>query len=433
LGRSRPLGLGEEAALRAELEGWYFGDCGALAATGAWSARGVGGELCAALTARGVRLRASGATLPPAALEVRLVEHPVDQRVLRLDGEWVLAGPPQLPVRVEPRGPSRSDVMARLARQEGNRRQEELRRQAARLWRPFAGSETANANAIAIAIAIGSATDDAASDGEEAAAIPGDQAGLEALQGRLAAVVQAGERELHQASAALSAARAHQQEQERLAERWDRRQQAAARLEERLSHQAKVEEVRQRLQQAEQAEALRAGAMAEQQASQTLIALESGLQGELEQCRQLLRRAQGLPPALQQLDLRSLAEAQTLGDLRSDLASRRAELKALAAQQHEAQLARQRAEAAASQAEASAVRQRQALTEQTTLHQHLAPLRPLDLGGPRLLLDLGDAGLGRRGPALGVRAPRAHGRHLGALVRLRLGGPRRGLLPGRHE
>jgi hypothetical protein len=77
---------------------------------------------CAALTARGVRLRASGATLTPEALEVRRVEHAVDQRVLRLDGEWVLAGPPRLPVRVEPRGDRslhRPDLLARLARQDG--------------------------------------------------------------------------------------------------------------------------------------------------------------------------------------------------------------------------------------------------------------------------------------------------------------------------
>ena len=252
---------------------------------------------------------------------------------------------------------------ARLALQEGNRQQEELRRQAARLWRPFAGNGNSNA------------AHDAQSDGEDAAAIPGDQADLEALQGRLAAVVQAGAQTLQEAGAALSAAQAHQQEQERLAERWDRRQQAAARLEERLSHQAKVEEVRQRLQRAEQAEALGAGAAAEQQAGQRLLALERSLQGELEQCRQLLRQAQGLPLALQQLDLRSLPEAQSLGDLRSELASRQAELKALASQQQEAQLARQRAAAATSQAEAAAEQQRQALAEQAAQRQQLEEQR----------------------------------------------------------
>ena len=231
------------------------------------------------------------------------------------------------------------DDQARSAREtlaEHDRRLQGLRQQAAARW-PAAGAE------------------------------PADQEGLDGLVAAVSAEVAAAAAGLEQASVALQQAQRQAQQQQRLADRWDRRAVATARLAELEAKQPAVDDYRQRLRLADQAEALRASLGAEQAARQQLQQQQASLASHLQAAARARAAARALPDTVQQLPLATLPEAEALADARSDLAARRAELTALAAQAAAAVERQAAASAAERLAQAAAVRLERSSTERTAV------------------------------------------------------------------
>ncbi len=173
-------------------------------------------------------------------------------------------------------------------------------------------------------------------EGGEPPPPPADQAGLEALVGQIALVVQGTEVALGEASTSLTAAQAAQAALTAQAERWDRRAAAAARLGELDAKRATVEEYRQKLSQAERAETLRPSLVAEQGARRALALVERELQEQLRAAIQARDAARALPRSVQGLVLVALPSAEALATASADLAARGAEVRELARKAEEA-------------------------------------------------------------------------------------------------
>ncbi len=206
------------------------------------------------------------------------------------------------------------------------REQEVRRRRAADAWAPHAPPPP-----------------EGAEPPQEPAPPPADQAGLDALVARIAAVVRGTGQALEQASAGHQAALHSQAALTALAERWDRRAVATARLGELEGKRETVEEFRKRLQLAEQAETLRPSLRAEQGARQELERVERGLRHDLAVAVQAREKARALPVAVLALDLTRLPSAEDLGTAGAELAARGAEVRELASKAEEAAQARGRA------------------------------------------------------------------------------------------
>jgi exonuclease SbcC len=214
---------------------------------------------------------------------------------------------------------------ARLALAEQNRAQEQLRRQAAQAWSPFAPSPME-----------GEA--DAEPDGTAAEAVD-----LDGLQQQITAVVAATAQGLQQATKALAGAQAVKAEIDRLADRWDRRAAAAAKLAELEGKRELVDDYRQRLRRADRAEALRPSVEAEQVAQADLNQLQERIRAQLCSAIRARDAAQALPDPVLLLDLMALPALEVLDGARNALAARRAELTALARKAGEAAQAREAA------------------------------------------------------------------------------------------
>ena len=207
---------------------------------------------------------------------------------------------------------------ARAARNlalEQAREQEVLRRRAADAWAPQAPELPESA---------------------EPPPPPVDQAGLEALVGQIAMVVQGTGAALQEASASLTAAQTAQAALTAQAERWDRRAAATTRLGELEAKTETVAEYRQRLELAERAETLRPSLVAEQGARRALALVERGLQEQLRTALQARGGARALPLSVQGLDLTALPGAEDLAAAGADLAARGAEVRELARKAEEA-------------------------------------------------------------------------------------------------
>lgn len=208
---------------------------------------------------------------------------------------------------------------ARLALTEQNRSLEQLQRQAAQSWSAFA-PET---------------------DPE-----PPQPLSLPELQERIAAVVAAAAQRLQQSCTALEAAQQAKAAVDRRAERWDRRASAVATLADLEAKQPLVDDYRQRLQRAQQAETLRASLEAEHAARQELQQWQERLSNQLRSTIRARDAAQALPQELVLLDLLTPPGLEALGNARSALAARRAEVTALSRQAQEAAQAETAAEQA---------------------------------------------------------------------------------------
>ena len=254
---------------------------------------------------------------------------------------------------------------ARQARDSRAQAQAVLREQAAHAWAPHAPTPPEDA---------------------ETPPPPADQAALEGLVERIAAVVQDSEAALAQATATLQTAQRTQAELDALAARWERRAEAAARLSQREGQRQDVETFRQRLLLAERAERLRPSLEAEAAARHELAALEQGLQGQLRAAVRARDGARALPVSVVLLDLLALPSPEALGSAGADLAARGAEVRELAKKAAEAAEARARAAAARQRAEEAEARRAQAAARQQRLdaeqEQDLAAL-----GGARSARD----------------------------------------------
>ena len=198
---------------------------------------------------------------------------------------------------------------ARLALTEQNRSLEQLQRQAEQTWSAFA-PETEPEHPQPLS--------------------------LPELQERIAAVVAAAAQRLQQSSTALEAAQQAKAAVDRQAERWDRRASAVATLADLEAKQPLVDDYRQRLQRAQQAETLRASLEAEHAARQELQQWQERLSNQLRSTIRARDAAQALPQELVLLDLLTPPGLEALGNARSALAARRAEVTALSRQAQEA-------------------------------------------------------------------------------------------------
>ncbi|NDG75342.1 MAG: SMC family ATPase [Synechococcaceae bacterium WB8_1B_136] len=230
---------------------------------------------------------------------------------------------------------------ARLELAERNRAQEQLRRQAVQAWSPFAGPPAAG---------------DAPPQPEEKDRAD-EAVDLDHLLAQMAAVVDATAQRLQQATAALTAAQAAQAEQQRLADRWDRRAAAAAKRSELEGKRELVDDYRQRLRRAERAEDLRPSVEAQLAAQADLNQLQDQIQAQLRAAIRARDGAQGLPQPVLLLDLMALPGLEALDAARNALASRRAELTALARRAAEAAQERDAAAAATRLAAAAEAQQ----------------------------------------------------------------------------
>jgi exonuclease SbcC len=243
---------------------------------------------------------------------------------------------------------------ARLALAEQNRAQEQLRRQAAQAWSPFAPSPV---------------------EGEAAAEPDGPAAAvdLDGLQQQITAVVKVTAQGLQQASAALAGAQTLKAEIDRLADRWDRRAAAAATLAELEGKRELVDDYRQRLRRAERAEALRPSVEAEQTAQADLNQLQERIRAQLRSAIRARDAAQALPEPVLRLDLMDLPALEVLDGARNALAARGAELTALARKAREAAQARGAAtEASRLAAAAQAAQASHAAAREARQRQHQA-------------------------------------------------------------
>jgi DNA repair protein SbcC/Rad50 len=204
-------------------------------------------------------------------------------------------------------------------------------------------------------------------EGAEPPPPPVDQAGLEALVGQIALVVQGTGAALQEASASLTAAQAAQAALAAQAERWDRRAAATTRLGELEAKKEMVAEYRQKLALAERAETLRPSLVAEQGARRALALVERGLQEQLGATLQARAAARALPPSVQGLDLPALPHAEDLAAAGADLAARRAEVLELARKADEAAQAGGAAAAASQRASEAEGRRAAAAAEQELL------------------------------------------------------------------
>ncbi|KEF40924.1 MAG: exonuclease SbcC [Cyanobium sp. CACIAM 14] len=235
---------------------------------------------------------------------------------------------------------------ARTLAEELDREQELRRRLAAETWTPHAPPPPEAAGEAATA--------------PGAADVPADQAGLDRLVERIAAVAADREAALQQATAALQTAQRNLAALEALAERWERRAAAAARLAELEAKGPAVDDYRQRLARAEKAEALRPSLEAERAARAELGRVEQGLQGQLREAIRARDAARALPISVQMLDLVALPPAEVLGTASTDLAARGAEVRELVKKAGEAAQARGRAAAALRRAGEAEARKAQA-------------------------------------------------------------------------
>ena len=235
---------------------------------------------------------------------------------------------------------------AREAQQQQASQLESLRRQAWQVWLPF---EPPLAPA--------------------ASEPPADQAALDALQQRLAAVLAQAAASVQSSSAARDAAQQAKAAVDRLADRWERRTGAAARLADLEGKQPVVDDYRQRLLRAERAEGLRASLDAEATARAAWDALQQDLATQLRHGRRARERAVALPDALHQLNLDQPPGLDSLSEARSALAARRAELTALVRQAETAAEARQLSQRAETLAAAAAAGLQQATLEQAACRQ----------------------------------------------------------------
>ncbi|MFM9087578.1 MAG: AAA family ATPase [Cyanobium sp.] len=213
---------------------------------------------------------------------------------------------------------------ARIALAESNRTLEVLRQQAAQEWVPYRA------------------------EGEEAV-VPADQAALDGLERRIAAIATAAAASLQQANTALEVAQKAKEATALLLDRWTRRANASTRLGELEGKAEVVDNYRQRLKRAERAEALRPSLEAHRQAQGSLAALEAQLQGQLRQAIRARDGAQGLPVEVVLLDLQQIPSHDDLSGAANALAGRRAEVGALLQQAQEASLARAKAKECADQ------------------------------------------------------------------------------------
>ncbi|MDM7953010.1 MAG: SMC family ATPase [Cyanobium sp. CZS 25K] len=197
---------------------------------------------------------------------------------------------------------------------------------------------------------------------------PADQAGLDQLVERIAAVVQGTEAALGEASASLQSAQRSQAALGALADRWDRRAAAAARLTELEGKRDTVEAYRQRLSRAERAEGLRPSLLAEQAARTELGLVEQGLQQQLRAAVRCRDGASALPPSVVLLDLMALPSPEALATATADLAARGAEVRELAKKAAEAAEARGRAAAAHQRAADAETLRTKSVAQQAQLH-----------------------------------------------------------------
>ena len=230
------------------------------------------------------------------------------------------------------------DERAKSARQElaeQTRSLEQLQRQAEQTWSPYAPpadpTETTTPTGTT----------------EAAAPEPPQPLSLPELQERIAAVVAAAAQRLQQSNIALEAAQQAKAAVERQAERWDRRASAVATLADLEAKQPLVDDYRQRLQRAQQAESLRASLEAEDAARQELQQRQERLRSQLRSTIRARDAAKALPQELVLLDLLTPPGLEALGNARSALAARRAEVTALSRQAQEAAQAETAAEQAA--------------------------------------------------------------------------------------
>jgi exonuclease SbcC len=221
---------------------------------------------------------------------------------------------------------------ARLELTEQNRNLEQLQRQAAQTWSPYAPAADATATT--------EPTDAAEPEPPQPLSLP-------ELQVRIAAVVAAAAKRLDQSSTALEAAQQAKAAVDRQAERWDRRASAAATLADLEAKQPLVDEYRQRLQRAQQAETLRASLEAEDAARQELQRRQEQLGSQLRRTIRARDAAQALPQELVLLDLLTPPGLEALGNARSALAARQAEVTALSNKAQEAAQAESAAQQAA--------------------------------------------------------------------------------------
>ncbi|MFM7311780.1 MAG: AAA family ATPase [Cyanobium sp.] len=245
---------------------------------------------------------------------------------------------------------------AREALQGQERQLEMLRGQLWQVWLPFAGD--------------GAGGDDPGVDGP-----PGDQAGLDALQQRLAAVLAAAQGSLADRSRCLTEAQAAKGSIDRLADRWDRRAVAAERLADLDGKEAVVADYRQRLRLAEQAESLRGSLTAAAEARELLAEQQQRITARLGEARRCREAALALPEPLQGLPFLELPALADLSEARNALAARRAELAALVRQSEAAATARRLSLEAEGLAEAAATALRQAnesLAQRTHQRDHTA-------------------------------------------------------------
>ena len=211
-----------------------------------------------------------------------------------------------------------------------NRAQEVLRLQAVHEWSPYV-PQPAGCDGE------GEAEGEDNSDRED---VPEDQAGLDRLVTKIAAVVVGTEITLKQAKTAQELAQQTKTKVDKVADRWNRRAAAIKGLEELELRRPNVVLLQQQLSTANKAEALRTSVEAETTARQDLSTLQESIKTQLQMAIRARDAAQALPVSVVLLELLALPSQDDLGGASNDLAARRAEVTALARKALEAAKAR---------------------------------------------------------------------------------------------
>lgn len=173
--------------------------------------------------------------------------------------------------------------------------------------------------------------------------VPEDQAGLDRLVTKIAAVVVGTESTLKQAKTAQELAQQTKTKVDKVADRWNRRTAAIKGLEELELRRPNVVLLQQQLNTAEKAEALRTSVEDEKTARQDLFTLQERIKTQLQSAVRARDAAQALPISVILLELLTLPSQDDLGGATNDLAARRAEVSALVGKALDAAQARTKA------------------------------------------------------------------------------------------
>lgn len=193
--------------------------------------------------------------------------------------------------------------------------------------------------------------------------VPEDQAGLDRLVTKIAAVVVGTESTLKQAKTAQELAQQTKTKVDKVADRWNRRTAAIKGLEELELRRPNVVLLQQQLNTAEKAEALRTSVDDETTARQDLFTLQERIKTQLQSAVRARDAAQALPVSVVLLDLLALPSQDDLGGATNDLAARRAEVSALVGKALDVAQARTKAAEATALAAAAETKQATSTSE----------------------------------------------------------------------